>query len=122
MPTALATRGAWLLTSLHIDPPARHQGWELLLVEAATAAAACAGAETLEAFGVRGEGSAGASADALRRDAARIGLIDAETLAAAGFRVLREHGAIPLMRLDLPPERELSSLAAAEAEGLLARA
>lgn len=115
MPTAPASLDAWLLTSLHIDNAVRHRGWELILVEAAVAAASSAGAAAVEAFGVREGGEAGASAAALRRNAARIGLVAAETLEEAGLRVLKEHGAIPLLRLELPPERELLSARAAEA-------
>lgn len=113
MPTAPASPGAWLVTSLHIDTAARHRGWESVLLDAVIMAASGAGAEALEVFGVRSEEdrSAGvsASAESLRRRAGDIGLVDVPLLESAGFRVVADHPAIPRLRMTLPPEHELLS-------------
>lgn len=119
MPTAPVSVGAWLVTSLHIDTIARNRGWESVLLDSAIMAATGAGAEALEVFGVRPDGTASSdSAASLRRSAAQIGLVEVSLLESAGFMVVRDHDVIPRLRLELPPAHEL--LSAREVESLLA--
>jgi len=119
MPTAPASRDAWLITSMHLDSTAQHRGWEAVLLDSVIMAATGAGANALEVFGLRPEGDArtGLSASVLR-NAARIGLVDAAILESAGFQVREDHPVVPRLRLPLPPDRDL--LSAREVEDLLA--
>ena len=50
---------------------------------------------------------------------AYIGLMSYETLRSAGFEVAADHPVLPRLRLELPPEHDM--LSAAAAEDLLAR-
>ncbi len=120
MPTAPASRDAWLVTSLHIYSAARGLGWESVLLDSVIMAATDAGAPALEVFGVRtgGEAPTGLTAE-LRRHAPRIGLVDVPLLESAGFRVCADHPVIPRLRLSLPPSHDL--LTAREIEDLLAQ-
>ncbi|WP_342318742.1 hypothetical protein [Corynebacterium mayonis] len=119
MPTAPVSKDAWLVSSLHIDPPRRHSGWESVLLDSAIMAATGAGAEALEVFGVRRTGEASSAAEKIRRHAHSIGLVEVSLLEGAGFEVHQDHPVIPRLRLRLPPAHDL--LSAQEIDELLAK-
>lgn len=113
LPSAPVSRGAWVVTSLHIDAQARFRGWESVLLDAAVMAATRLGAPCLEAFALRPEAPGG-----LPSYAQEAGLVEVDLVESAGFEVVHEHPAVPRLRLELPPEHDLMS--AAEVSELLA--
>lgn len=104
LPTAPVSADAMLITSLHLTPGWADRGMEAVLIDAAIMdLVARETAPAVEAFGLRTE----EAVEPLLSRKEEMGIIGAEDLEAAGFRVAREHPVFPRYRLELPPEREL---------------
>ena len=118
LPTAPISDDAEIITSLFVKAHLMGRGIEAVLVDAAIMHLTNRGSTAVEAFGYYGDPAA--AADFLGHKPAYIGLMSYETLRSAGFEVAADHPVLPRLRLELPPEHDM--LSAAAAEDLLARA
>ena len=118
LPTAPISEDAEIITSLFVKAHLMGRGIEAVLVDAAIMHLTNRGSAAVEAFGYYGDPAA--AADFLGHKPAYIGLMSYETLRSAGFEVAADHPVLPRLRLELPPEHDM--LSAAAAEDLLARA
>lgn len=118
LPTAPISNDAEIITSLFVKAHLMGRGIEAVLVDAAIMHLTNRGSTAVEAFGYYGDPAA--AADFLGHKPAYIGLMSYETLRSAGFEVAADHPVLPRLRLELPPEHDM--LSAAAAEDLLARA
>ncbi|QGU05889.1 hypothetical protein [Corynebacterium comes] len=122
LPTAPVSEDAEVLTSLFIDPGFAGIGLESLLLDAAIMSLVERDARAVEAFGWRTDFFARADVDellegpvgAVLRSASDIGLMSVPVLESAGFQVIADHPVLPRLRLELPPQHALFSVAAME--------
>lgn len=127
LPTGPVSEDAEVLTSLFIDPGFAGVGLEAVLIDAAIMQLVDAEVPAVEAFGWRQDFFSRADVDELLegpvgevlRSASEIGLMSVAVLEAAGFQVVADHPVLPRLRLELPPQHGLLSVAAVEE--LLAR-
>ncbi|MDO5670342.1 MAG: hypothetical protein Q4G50_10080 [Corynebacterium sp.] len=127
LPTGPVSEDAEILTSLFIDPGFAGVGLEAVLIDAAIMRLVDNDVPAVEAFGWRQDFFSRADVDELLegpvgevlRSASEIGLMPVSVLESAGFRVVADHPVLPRLRLDLPPQHGLLSVAAVEE--LLAR-
>lgn len=122
LPTAPVSEDAEVLTSLFIDPGFAGVGLEAVLLDAAIMQLVDADVPAVEAFGWREDFFSRADVDELLegpvgsvlRSASEIGLMSVAVLESAGFQVVADHPVLPRLRLELPPQHGLLSVAAVE--------
>ena len=122
LPTAPVSEDAEVLTSLFIDPGFAGVGLEAVLLDAAIMQLVDADVPAVEAFGWRQDFFSRADVDELLegpvgsvlRSASEIGLMSVAVLESAGFQVVADHPVLPRLRLELPPQHGLLSVAAVE--------
>jgi GNAT superfamily N-acetyltransferase len=122
LPTSPVSDDAEVLTSLFIDPGFAGIGLESVLLDAAIMFLVEREARAVEAFGWRTDFFARADVDELLegpvgnilRSASEIGLMSVPILESAGFKVIAEHPVLPRLRLELPPQQSLLSVAGLE--------
>ena len=122
LPTAPVSEDAEVLTSLFIDPGFAGVGLEAVLLDAAIMQLVDADVPAVEAFGWRQDFFSRADVDELLegpvgsvlRSASEIGLMSVAVLESAGFQVVADHPVLPRLRLELPPQQGLLSVAAVE--------
>lgn len=122
LPTAPVSEDAEVLTSLFIDPGFAGVGLEAVLLDAAIMQLVEADVPAVEAFGWRQDFFSRADVDELLegpvgsilRSASEIGLMSVAVLESAGFQVVADHPVLPRLRLELPPQHGLLSVAAVE--------
>ncbi|RNE48122.1 hypothetical protein [Corynebacterium alimapuense] len=119
LPTAPVSSDAELLSSLFIDPGFAGIGMEAVLIDAAIMELVGREISAIEAFGWRDDFFNRTDADELLsgpvgdilRSTPEIGLMSVSVLEAAGFKVVADHPVLPRLRLELPPQRDLLSVA-----------
>lgn len=110
MPTAPVSSDAQLISSLHIDPVIAATGLEAVMLDAVIMDLVAAEIPAVEAFGIRPDAPVPPEAADIVAEAATAGLVEVNTLEAAGFKVMADHPVLPRLRMELPPARELLTL------------